>query len=91
MTNHSAAPVALLALAFLLAGCEPDPKKFEIAYGYDQCERPKLFQQCMTNLPAGPQATKYNDWDEVVEACEDAARYQSYRADKNVIKKECQG
>lgn len=43
----------------------------------DQLMRQKLFKECMALLPAGPQSTKYNDWDEVVDQCDDIARWQS--------------
>jgi len=33
-------------------------------------------------------ATKYNDWDEVVDSCENAAYYQSKR-EREVVKPEC--
>lgn len=82
----------LVILALLaLAGCVKAEKPVEPAWGYDQCARRVLFQQCLQSLPAGPVQAKYNDWEEVVEACEDAARRQSYLDDKRVIKKECQG
>lgn len=45
----------------------------------DQCLRRDLFQQCLQSLPAGPSSTKYNDWDEVVEQCEQSAWMQSIR------------
>lgn len=54
----------------------------------DQCLRAKLFEQCLKALPAGPQATKYNDWDEVVAKCEVAAYRHSFRKMKH-IKEEC--
>lgn len=74
---------------FLVAGCT-DEKTFEMQWGYDQCVRPVLFQQCMTSLPKGPSsiAAASNDWAEVVEACEDAARSQSARRIEQ-IKPEC--
>lgn len=68
--------ITLLAAAFslvALSGCEheqrPDP---EI--------RAERFDSCLKNVPSGPQQTKYNDWAEVVEACESAAYWQSFRA-----------
>lgn len=39
--------------------------------------RHQYFVECMKLLPAGPQATKYNDWDEVVESCSQTAWYQA--------------
>lgn len=66
-----------------LGGCaNPDPQMA------DQCMRREIFQQCMKALPAGPKATMYNDWDEVVAKCEDAAYYQSLRRTSQV-KPEC--
>ena len=67
-----------------LGGCaNEDPQK------PDQCMRREIFMQCMAALPAGPQATRYNDWDEVVGKCENAAYFQSLRR-KSGIKPECQ-
>ena len=28
------------------------------------------YYQCINNLPAGPESTVYNDWDEVMEECQ---------------------
>ena len=66
-----------------LGGCSPDPRTV------DQCMRQEIFQQCMKALPAGPKATMYNDWDEVVGQCDSVAHYQSLRR-KSQIKPECQ-
>lgn len=54
----------------------------------DQCMRRDLFTQCMKTVPAGPTSVKYNDWEEVVSACENAAYYQSYRK-VEFVKPEC--
>ena len=43
----------------------------------DTCTRNEIFQQCIKNLPNGPQITKYNDWDEVVSECNNSAYYIS--------------
>lgn len=78
----------LLAIALLaLAGCEKTT--YVQDWGADQCLRRELFQSCMKALPAGPQSTHYNDWDEVVKQCENAAYYQSLRKTAH-IKPECQ-
>ena len=66
-----------------------------ISYDYyhnqaDQCIRREVFKECMKSLPAGPASTRYNDWDEVVKACEETAYYQSVRP-TSVIKEECRG
>ena len=63
----------LLAVLVLgLAGCE-EVKQAKP----NQKERQRIFLECLKAIPAGPQSTKYNDWDEVVTACENAAYYQS--------------
>lgn len=69
------AAIALL-IAGLLAGCEQKPT---YTWEPDQTVRAERFDTCLRLLPAGPQATKYNDWAEVVEACADAAYRQSVR------------
>lgn len=43
----------------------------------DTCVRNEIFQQCIQNLPKGPEVTKYNDWDEVVGECSESAYYIS--------------
>ncbi len=67
----------------LLAGCN-EYKQPTV----DQCLRHEIFKSCLTNLPAGPTATKYNDWDEVVSSCNEAAYYQALR-EQGQIKPEC--
>ncbi len=68
-----------LLLALAASGCNEMKRPI-----VDQCLRAEAFKQCMKLLPAGPQATKYNDWDEVVNACENAAYYQSLRVKEQV-------
>lgn len=46
---------------------------------YDQCRREAYFHQCLAELPQGPQSTTYNDWDEAVDSCAQAAKEQSLR------------
>ena len=67
---------ASLLTAVLAGGCTEST-------GPDQCLRREIFQQCMKALPVGPQATKYNDWDEVVAECGAQARRMSLKCVKN--------
>lgn len=77
---------ALLLLATLvLGGCFGSPRP---AVVLDQCMRREAFRECMAALPAGPQATKYSDWDEVVDRCDAVSVRQSYRLIEQV-KVEC--
>lgn len=78
--NLILAMLALGVVVVLMAGCVPTQP--------DQCLRAELFDRCMKALPAGPAATKYNDWDEVVAECDDAAYRQSLRTTDS-IKQEC--
>lgn len=84
MSNHKTKTAQLIGASLLTAvlagGCT--------GTGPDQCMRRELFQQCMKALPAGPQSTKYNDWDEVVGKCESVAYYQSLKK-KSQITAEC--
>jgi hypothetical protein len=76
--------IYLLGL-LMLAGCGPRP---ELA-SPDQCMRREIFKECMAALPKGPERIhNSNDWDEVVEACENVAYYQSKRMPSQ-IKAEC--
>lgn len=72
-------------VCLLLAGCG-EPQRYPEP---DQCLRREIFKECMASLPKGPQSVhNSNDWDEVVDACESAAAYQSKRAPEQ-IKPEC--
>ncbi len=66
--------------AVLLLACQ-DVSDPSIA---DQCLRSQLFEACMKDLPAGPQKTHYNDWDDVVDSCETSAYYRSLRRESQV-------
>ena len=78
--------VALCAfLVVILSGCGPKPEDFQQP---NQCIRAELFKSCMSVLPAGPVATHYNDWAEVVQKCENSSYYQSLRVKRN-IPQEC--
>ena len=74
-----------MIVVILLTGCTPPEQKVIP----DQCLRSKLFRECMQVLPAGPNSTRYNDWDEVVQACSNEAYYSSLRK-RSTIKEECQ-
>lgn len=56
----------------------------------NSCLHRELFNECMKALPAGPVATKYNDWDEVVAECRQGSRYLAKRARRHVPS-ECEG
>ena len=78
-----------IVLVLLLAACERTEiiKEPQIP---DQCLRRELFNECMKSLPAGPVATQYNDWDDVVAECRKYAWSVSTRLE-SMIKKECRG
>lgn len=76
--------LAATLVALSLSACGGSPSH----NATDQCLRVQLFQQCMASLPAGPVATQYNDWDEVVGKCDSVALGQSYRPTTS-IKPEC--
>jgi hypothetical protein len=68
------------ALLFLLAGCD----MFEApVWEHDYKLRQEMFFRCLKEVPAGPQASHYNDWDEVVSACGSQADWMSKRCVKN--------
>ena len=62
--------IATLLVVLALAGCDQGLRA-------NPEVRAERFDACLKNVPAGPQHTKYNDWAEVVRACESAAYYQS--------------
>lgn len=70
MLKLSLVVVSVLVLTGCDAPCIAHP---------DQKIRREIFKECMAALPAGPVATKYNDWDEVVAECDTVAYYQSKR------------
>lgn len=78
----------LLILPLLLVACSKDDKPFIDERVANQCLRREIFNECMKILPAGPLATKYNDWDEVVGECGSQAYYLSIR-NKSTIPPEC--
>lgn len=55
----------------------------------NQCLRKQYFDDCLTKTPKGPDVTKYNDWDEVVDSCASTAYYMSLRK-RSQIPESCQ-
>ena len=81
--------IILVGLMVLLtAGCSEDTFNPDAQAIIDQCLRQTIFLECMGALPTGPSTTKYNDWDEVVEACGKRAYYGSHRQQR-FVKPEC--
>lgn len=81
----------LMIIAISLSACSEESNRVPSGGDrviVDQCLRSDLFKQCLSLLPAGPAATKYNDWDEVVSACGNQAYYQALRVQK-FVKAEC--
>lgn len=77
----------LLAVSILiLTACSAEVKESKTVV--DQCLRAQLFDRCLKTIPQGPLATKYNDWDEVVNECGGQSRSQSYRL-RETVKLEC--
>jgi hypothetical protein len=82
----------IILLTLFLAACDhntvgtPRDKVFVS----DQCLYREIFKECLSVVPAGPLATKYNDWDEVVAECRHSAYYMAQRQ-RGVIKQECMG
>lgn len=76
MKNHKKRVIALPILIALLAvaGCTQDSDDVVQAR---KVLRIELFEKCMQLLPDGPQATKYNDWAEVVKQCGTQSYYMS--------------
>lgn len=74
--------LAIVAVACTLTGCEWESAEIGAPASpwkrqYDKAIQAKAFTQCMHDLPAGPQETVYNDWDEVVDSCRAAAMEQA--------------
>ena len=82
-------PRYYLILTLLLAGCgEREVKKPEFQWVTDQCLRAELFKTCLNSVPPGPNQTHYNDWEEVIETCDQASYRMSIRK-STFVKPEC--
>jgi hypothetical protein len=53
----------------------------------DQKVRREIFIECLRTVPNGPQATKYNDWSEVVSECGSQAYYISLNLGEREVEK----
>ena len=80
-------PLTGILVVALLACAEENDRISTIT---DQCKREQLFSDCLKNLPHGPDVTKYNDWDEVVQQCGSIAHSIS-RREPQFIAPECRG
>ena len=67
----------------LLAGC----MSYEEQTHADQCLRREIFMQCLNTVKNGAQST-HKDLGPLVEECESASYYQSFRRG-SLIKQEC--
>ena len=74
----------ILLTVLLLAACSKDDKPFIDERVSNLCLQREIFNECMKMLPAGPVATKYNDWDEVVRECGKQAYYLSIRNESTI-------
>ena len=52
-------------------------------YQTDNVLAEQVFLKCLEKLPEGPQSTKYNDWNEVVDACRYSALSLANKCYKN--------
>ncbi|HHX06332.1 MAG TPA: hypothetical protein GX732_09385 [Pseudomonas sp.] len=66
--------LSILIALLTVAGCKQDS---DDVIQERKALRIELFEKCMRLLPDGPQATKYNDWAEVVGECGTQAYYMS--------------
>ena len=66
----------IIFIALFSAGCEMPVHEVWVT---NQELRTEIFFKCMESLPAGPKKTKYNDWDEVIAECRNAAYALSRR------------
>jgi hypothetical protein len=76
---------AIIMACIVLAGCQKaadgtmTTEHKDNTAQVNQCIRTEVFYKCLSTVPAGPVATKYNDWSEVVEECSSTARFIALR------------
>lgn len=69
--------IAITLMCLSLTGCYSQPNPNATHVYVDGAKRHEYFQECLKNLPVGPEQTHYNDWDEVVDSCEASAYHQA--------------
>lgn len=79
----------LVLLPAVLLGCLNE-RQLASYWAIDNCLAAQFFRDCLAGLPEGPERTTANDWDEVVDACNRAARSQAQRP-VTAVKPECMG
>jgi hypothetical protein len=77
--------VILAVLALIMAGCETPVAN---PWVVDECLNREIYRECMALLPKGPDKTVYNDWDDVIDECNDRAYYRSQKR-ASQVKPEC--
>lgn len=87
----------VLIVMFIVGCAEEVVNENELCLIIDQVKRERLFFKCLEALPKGPDNVKYNDWDDVVDACMDFSYKTSeivvYRRDQHagyLIKKKAE-
>lgn len=58
-------------------GCSDEPPKPKDKMCIDKNLRKIYFDDCLSKVPQGPQSTVNNDWDEVLEECDDISKSQA--------------
>ena len=48
-------------------------------YEVDQVLHREIFNECLKNIPKGPQSTRYNDWSEVINECNSTSYYMALK------------
>jgi len=66
-----------LISAASLAGCHKSSHSSPDEEAKRGLLRAKMAAECMATLPEGPRSTTYNDWNEVVAACDEGAYFKS--------------
>lgn len=85
MERGNSMKYAIIMACIVLAGCQKTAdgtmttELKENTSQINQCIRTEVFYKCLNTVPAGPVATKYNDWSEVVEECSVTARHIAAR------------